>query len=156
MPALRPRACRSIVALAVRLSKSRGCKRVRKALIMFAVVVTIGAIPAVALAHFSSSTTATMTVSSGPLPPTGVAISCTGVKLTVTWTAPVGLPPASYTLWVTLNGKEPYALVELPIAGSQTSAEIAAVKGYQYIVVLKAVYGSWTSGFSAPSASLKC
>jgi hypothetical protein len=136
-----------------RLARPRDWTRPAKAVVAVVVVIAIGTMPAVALAKFLSSPTATITISSGPLPPTGVTISCPAKsKLIITWTAP-SPQPTSYTLWVSL-GKE-YSQVETTITGSQTSAEIGS-GSFTYTVELKAVYGSWTSGFSAPSNSVKC
>jgi hypothetical protein len=137
-----------------RFARPRDWTRPAKALAAVILAIAIGATPAVALAKFSSSPTATITISSGPLPPTGVTISCPGTKtkLIITWTAP-SPQPTSYTLWVSL-GKE-YSQVETTVTGSQTSAEIGS-GSFTYTVELKALYGSWTSGFSAPSNSVKC
>lgn len=146
----------SIAAMAGRLARPRDWKRT-KAVTAIVVAIAVCAIPAVAGAYFSSSSTATMTVSTGPLPPTGVTLSCASKKLTIAWTAPPGLLPTSYTLWISFTGKEPYTLLvkEPPVAGSRTSEEIAG-QLLNDTVAIKAVYGSWTSGFSAPSNTIKC
>jgi hypothetical protein len=136
-----------------RFARPRDWTRPAKALAAAILVIAIAATPAVALAKFSSSPTATITISSGPLPPTGVTISCPEkTKLIITWTAPKP-QPTSYTLWVSV-GKE-YTQVEKTITGSQTSTETGS-GSFTYTVEFKAVYGSWTSGFSAPSNSAKC
>jgi hypothetical protein len=138
-----------------RLARVRDWTRPTKTVAAVILVIMIGVMPAVALAKFSSSPTAAITVSSGPLPPTAVKISCAAKKLTITWTAPAGKLPTSYTLWITFNGKEPYSSGEKTIPGSQTSETIEGL-GLTYTVALKALYGSWTSGLSAPSNSVKC
>jgi hypothetical protein len=116
--------------------------------------IAIGAIPAVALAKFSSSQTATATISSGPAAPTGVTATCTSKKLTVSWTAPAGDQPTSYTMWFTVNGKEPYTEAKT-VPGTQTSTEIPGAL-LKYTSYIKASYGTWTSPYSAASNTILC
>ncbi len=137
-----------------RFARPRDWTRPTKAMAAAILMIAIGVTPAIALAAFSSSPTAKITISSGPLPPTGVTASCpTKGKIAVVWTALSPLP-TSYTLWLSFEGSE-YTKVSTTITGSQTSIEVASLSLNEKFE-LKAVYGSWTSGFSAPSNTVKC
>jgi hypothetical protein len=119
-----------------------------------ATLVVFAGVPAVALARFSSSPTAAATISSGPLAPTEASDKCNGAKTVVSWSAPAGFAPDSYTVWVAYNGKEPYAEAAT-VSGTHTSVELS-LGNSNYAPALTASYGSWKSPLSAPAGKLKC
>lgn len=127
----------------------------RPTMALLALVLLAAALPAVALAKFTSGPTAAATLKSGPLAPTEIADRCHGSHTVVSWEAPEGLPPSGYTVWISRNGKESYTEAAT-VPATQLSAELSLGGAYSYAPAVSATYGSWKSPLSTPAEKLKC
>lgn len=122
---------------------------------LVALVLLAGALPAVALAKFTSAPASTATLSTGPLAPVEAGDRCHGNRLLVSWTAPEGLPPTGYTVWVQRNGTGSYSEAST-VSATQLSAELSLSNSSSYVPAVSATYGSWKSPLSAPASKLQC
>jgi hypothetical protein len=113
------------------------------------------ALPAVALAKFTSAPTAIATLSSGPLPPieatTGNCVK--NEKFTVSWTRPSGFQPRNYTVWWKGSENEAYK-VAATVSGAESSYVMSS-PARDYYMAVSASYGSWQSAL-AQAPLIKC